>query len=231
MTCPHPHVDATLVMGANHHIYSPEQHQVISASSCTGNAAAPVVDLIDMAYNIVYADIETIHPNQNFESAVDGVGQAAGMARGSIGNVKNVESGVVSSVLSVLPRLKGRLNPSPLSYRTPTASGCFLRYDFITARAVTDGAGEINSLLQQAAQGSLQGILDYQEPLMGVTPPNSLDVKGSTAAVLISPQATTVCRLPEGGSIVRLLGLHDTELGYSACVARTIREMERKGWG
>lgn len=228
ITCPHKFVDATLIMGVNDQTYDSTKHQVISASSCTGNAGVPITNLINQKYGIIYGDIETIHPNQNFESAVDGVGLTAGMARGSIGNVKNVDTAVINSILEVLPNLKGRLNTKPLSYRTPTASGCFMRYDFITQTAPVGGAAEINKLIKAAADGPLKGIIGYQEPLMGVTPPNSLDVKGTTYAVLMSPRETTVYTLPNGQSIIRLLGLHDTELGYSACVLRTIKKIMAK---
>jgi len=232
VACPHKYVDKTLIVGVNEDQYDPAKHQVVSASSCTGNAAAPVVDLIDQNYGITYADIETIHPMQNFESAVDGVGLTAGMARGSVGNVKSVDTAVVGSVVAVLPHLKNiKFNTKPLSFRTPTASGCFMRYDLGIKEPVQGGAEEINSLLQAAAEGPLKGIIGYHEPLMGVMPPNALDVKGMTYAVLISPQSTTAYQpFPDNkGNIIRLLGLHDTELGYSACVARTIKEMEKRG--
>ena len=76
-------------------------------------------------------DIQTIHPNQNFESSVDGVGRSTSMSRGSIGNIKSVNSGVSNSVKSLMPGFNDKFLGEPLSYRTPTACGCFIRFDFI----------------------------------------------------------------------------------------------------
>lgn len=214
-------VDATVMVGVNEYILEDADLQIISSSSCTGYASAPIIKLIDDWYGIEMVKLLTIHPNQNFESSVDGVGLSGGMSRGSIGNVKAVDSGVVKSVLSVLPHLEGKISSSPLSYRTPTASGSFIIFEIVTQCPVVGGVQAFNRRLEEAAEKS-NGLIGYGIPLFsGHTYPNTADVKGTKYSVLMSPDRTCIENINEG-SWITLEGLHDTEMGYAASLLRTV---------
>ncbi len=221
-------VDATVMVGVNEDKFDANgSAQVIASSSCTGYASAPIIKLVDEWYGIEMAKLLTIHPNQNFESSVDGVGLSGGMSRGSVGNVKAVESGVSKSVLDVLPHLEGKISTSPLSYRTPTASGSFIVFEIVTKRPVIGGAKALNQKFIEAAANS-HGLIGYGLPLLsGHTYPCSADVKGTKFSVLMSPDRTSVDDLGEG-SWITLEGLHDTEMGYAASLLKTVNHIMKK---
>jgi glyceraldehyde-3-phosphate dehydrogenase (NAD(P)) len=67
-------------------------------------------------------------------------------------------------------------------------------------------AEQVNSVLREAAEGSLKGILAYSdEPLV------STDYKGHDASSIVDSSLTMVM----GGDMVKVVAWYDNEWGYS----------------
>ena len=60
-----------LVVGVNHHLYDPQQHQLVTAASCTTNCLAPVVKVLHEALGIRHGCITTIHDVTNTQTILD----------------------------------------------------------------------------------------------------------------------------------------------------------------
>ena len=50
-----------VVMGVNDHMYDPDVHTIVTATSCTTNCLAPVVKVVHEAIGIRHGQITTIH--------------------------------------------------------------------------------------------------------------------------------------------------------------------------
>ena len=85
-------------------------------------------------------------------------------------------------------------------------------------RSVT--AQEINAVLQSAARGSLEGILDYTEkPLV------SSDFRGHPGSAIVDGLSTVVLE----GDMAKVLAWYDNEWGYSCRVSDLAALMARAG--
>ncbi len=59
-----------IVSGINDHMISPDD-EIISAASCTTNAIAPVLKLINERYGVVHGHVETVHAYTNDQNLID----------------------------------------------------------------------------------------------------------------------------------------------------------------
>jgi len=60
-----------IVMGVNDSLYSPDEHDIITAASCTTNCLAPVVKVIHEGIGIRHGVITTVHDVTNTQTIVD----------------------------------------------------------------------------------------------------------------------------------------------------------------
>jgi glyceraldehyde 3-phosphate dehydrogenase len=60
-----------IVMGVNDRLYSPDEHHIVTAVSCTTNCLAPVVKVIHEGLGIRHGVITTIHDVTNTQTIVD----------------------------------------------------------------------------------------------------------------------------------------------------------------
>ena len=62
---------ANIVYGVNHDIYDVNEHDIVTAASCTTNCLAPVVKVIHENLGIRHGSITTIHDVTNTQTIVD----------------------------------------------------------------------------------------------------------------------------------------------------------------
>tara|TARA_B100000575_G_scaffold265522_1_gene242141 strand:+ start:1340 stop:2371 length:1032 start_codon:yes stop_codon:yes gene_type:complete len=111
--------DITLVHGVNEGLYDKKQHDIISVSTCTGNAFAPIANFVDNNYGIINGFVSTIHPVLSDEKMLDGSHKVFALGK-SFRNIKVVDTSVVKSTVDVLPHLNNKLHVDSVSYRVPT---------------------------------------------------------------------------------------------------------------
>jgi glyceraldehyde 3-phosphate dehydrogenase len=200
---------ATLVKGVNLETYRPKAHHVISCSTCTANAAAPVLMLLDQAYGVERASLTTVHPALSADTLLDAPAPEFAAGRSGLG-VRPVSSEVARTTAQVLPELEGRL--VSMSLRVPAMMVNALVADVTLARPPASAA-EAARLFARAAAGPLAGVLRLEEGLLGRPRPAG-DFTGDAHSAVVD-----AAWLALTGPLMRLVIWHDNEHAYCQRVA------------
>ena len=205
ITAPGKDVDATIVLGVNEEIYTPDC-QVISNASCTTNCLAPVVKVINDNYTIKHGAMTTVHSFTNDQKNLDNRhNKDYRRARGCTQSIIPTTTGAAKSVGVVIPSLEGKLNG--LALRVPTPNVSLVDVVFELEEKVT--VEEVNALLKQASETTMKGILGYSDkPLV------SIDYNGDDRSSIVDGLSTMVL----GDTMVKIIAWYDNEWGYSCRV-------------
>ncbi len=205
--------DLTLVRGVNWEAYDPAKHHVVSCSTCTANALAPVLAVIADAYGVESGAVATIHPALSGDTLLDAPAPQASAGRSGLG-VRPVTSEVARTTAQLLPALAGRL--SAMSLRVPTLLVNALLADLVLTNPPADLASVVE-LLRAACAGPLQGVVALEEGFLG-RPRVAADFLGDTHSGLVDINWMSLNR-----ALLRLLIWHDNERAYCCRVADTLR--------
>jgi glyceraldehyde 3-phosphate dehydrogenase len=163
ITAPAKNEDITIVIGVNHEQYDPERHHIVSNASCTTNALAPVAKVLHERFGIVRGIMTTVHAYTSDQRLLDAPHRDLRRARAAGLNIVPTTTGAARAVALVIPELKGKFDGFALRVPTPTVS----IIDFVAELERATTVDEINAAFREAAEGELEGILDYtEEPLV-----------------------------------------------------------------
>ncbi|WP_299805504.1 ArsJ-associated glyceraldehyde-3-phosphate dehydrogenase [uncultured Shewanella sp.] len=191
-----------IVMGVNHDLYNKELHPIVTAASCTTNCLAPVVKVIHEKIGIKHGSMTTIHDITNTQTILDAPHKDLRRARACGLSLIPTTTGSATAITHIFPELKGKLNGHAV--RVPLANASITDCVFELNRETTEA--EVNSLLKDAAEGELKGILGYEErPLV------SVDYKTDPRSSIIDAPSTMVVN----GTQVKLYVWYDNEWGYA----------------
>jgi len=208
---PKDEIDAIIVLGVNDSDLKPE-HQIVSNASCTTNCLAPMTKVLHDSFGIVKGVMNTIHAYTNDQNVVDSPHSDLRRARAAAVNIIPTTTGAARAVGKVLPELNGKLDGFALRVPVPTGSVVDLTAEL--GRSVTKE--EVNAALKAAAEGPMQGILEYTtDPIV------SSDIVGTNASCIIDSALTMV----QGGNMVKVVGWYDNEWGYSNRVVDLIGKL------
>ena len=200
-----------IVMGVNDNLYSPDEHHIVTAASCTTNCLAPVVKVIHEGLGIRHGVITTIHDVTNTQVIVDLPNKDLRRARSALMSLIPTTTGSATAIGLIYPELLGKLNG--VAIRVPLLNASLTDCVFEVSRE-TDVA-EVNRLLKAAAEGGLNGILGYEErPLV------SVDYLNDPRSAIVDALSTMVI----DGTQVKILAWYDNEWGY----ANRLVELARK---
>ena len=203
ISAPAKEPDATICMGVNEETIDPAKHRVISNASCTTNCLAPVAKVLNSEFGIIKGLVTTIHSYTNDQRILDLPHKDLRRARAAALNMIPTTTGAAKAVGLVLPELKGKLNGLAIRVPTPNVSLVDLVAELV--RDVT--AEQINAALKKAAEGPMEGILQYsEEPLV------SSDLNGNEHSSIVDSTLTMVLE----GKMVKVLSWYDNEWGYSS---------------
>ncbi len=201
-----PGCDLSLVYGVNHHAYDPEKHDVISASTCTGNAVTPVLSILEKHIGIENARLITIHPLLSDQRVLDGYHATSQLGRACATSILPTRTQVARSAELVLPSLVGKLDS--ISYRIPTTIVSALDVTAYLSRATT--LDECIELFTQYAQSpDMQGVLDCDFGAWGHEKA-SIDFLGSSYSVVMLMNHLTLTH----GRQLGIALMHDNEFAY-----------------
>lgn len=193
-------VDATIVYGVNHDILK-ESDKIISNASCTTNCLAPLVKPLQETIGIQNGLMTTIHAYTSDQRLVDSTHKDLHRARAAAISLIPTKTGAAAAVGLVLPELDGRLDG--FAVRVPTANVSIVDLTFSASRETS--VDEINSILKEASEGDLKGILEYNEkPLV------SIDFNHNSASAVYDASLTRV-----NGNLVKVCAWYDNEWGFS----------------
>ena len=201
-----------IVSGINHDMITPED-KIISAASCTTNAIAPVLKLINERYGVVHGHVETVHAYTNDQNLIDNYHKADRRGRSAALNMVLTETGAATAVAKAVPELEGKLTGNAVRVPVANVSMAILS---LTLEKETSKE-EINEFLRNIALHSpLQNQLGYTESPDAV----SSDFVGMREAATLDATATKV----QGKTMILYLW-YDNEFGYSSQVVRMVSRM------
>ena len=205
-----------VVVGVNEHLYDPARHPIVTAASCTTNCLAPIVKVVHEAIGICHGQITTIHDPTNTNVVVDAPHKDLRRARSAMLSLQPTPTGSATAIALIYPELKGKLDGHAV--RAPVLNASLTDCVFEVGRPVT--AEEVNDLFAAAAAGPLAGILGVEpRPLV------SVDYAGDTRSAIID----TVSTLVTDGTLLKVYGWYDNEMGYACRMVDLAKHMEAVG--
>ncbi len=194
-------IDATIVYGVNHDILKASD-TIISNASCTTNCLAPLVKPLHDKIGVEHGIMTTIHAYTNDQVLTDVFHSDLRRARSATMSQIPTKTGAAAAVGLVLPELNGKLDG--FSMRVPTINVSAVDLTFVAARETS--VEEINAVMKEASEGSLKGVLAYNdEPLV------SIDFNHDPASSTYDAGLTKVMQ----GTLVKVCAWYDNEWGFS----------------
>ena len=201
VSAPGQNVDNTVVYGVNHDTLKASD-VVISNASCTTNCLAPLAKVLHESVGIEHGLMTTIHAYTNDQVLTDVLHSDLRRARSATMSQIPTKTGAAAAVGMVLPELNGKLDG--FSMRVPTINVSVVDLTFTASRATT--IEEINAAVKAASEGSLKGILGYNDaPLV------SIDFNHDPRSSIYDAGLTRVME----GNMVKVLSWYDNEWGFS----------------
>ena len=194
-------VDATVVYGVNDNVLR-SKHTVISNASCTTNCLAPIVKVLHENIGVLAGVMTTVHAYTNDQVLTDVYHTDLRRARSATMSMIPTKTGAAAAVGLVLPELNGLLDG--YAVRVPTINVSMVDLSFTAARETT--VQEINSLMKQASETSLSGVLEYNDaPLV------SVDFNHNPASSIYDAELSKVIN----GNLIKVVAWYDNEWGFS----------------
>ncbi|MCR9136297.1 MAG: type I glyceraldehyde-3-phosphate dehydrogenase [Alphaproteobacteria bacterium] len=201
VSAPASGADKTIVFGVNDSALTADD-VVVSNASCTTNCLAPVAYVLNNALGIEKGFMTTIHSYTGDQPTLDTMHKDLYRARAAAMSMIPTSTGAAKAVGLVLPELNGKLDG--VAIRVPTPNVSVVDFNFIASRPTS--IEEVNSAIQEAANGDLKGILGYtDEPLV------SIDMNHNPHSSIFHLDQTKVL----DGTFVRILTWYDNEWGFS----------------
>lgn len=194
-------VDATVVFGVNESVLK-SSDTVISNASCTTNCLAPVAKVVHENIGMIHGIMTTVHAYTNDQVLTDVYHSDLRRARSATMSMIPTKTGAAAAVGLVMPELNGKLDG--YAVRVPTINVSMVDLTFQAARETS--IKEINSLMKDAAEGALKGVLAYNnEPLV------SIDFNHDPASSTYDAGLTKII----DGTLVKIVAWYDNEWGFS----------------
>jgi len=217
---PSPDDAVTLIYGINHDAFDPEQHDLVSAASCTTTALAhmlrPLLDRLS-ASQVMTASMSTVHAVTNSQSVLDTTPKAGAKDlrrnRSALNSIILTSTNAADALEKVMPEVANvGFMADSVRIPIPTESLLILNVTFQTGLA-PDGqstvtADVLNDIYREAAGGAQQGLLVYSERQNVPA-----DVSGMRAAVVI-----------EGAETHTRTGFVSVDLGHVRGLPEEVRE-------
>lgn len=199
-----------IVYGVNHKSLDLENENIYSAASCTTNAIAPVLHVIETKLGVEKGHVETVHAYTNDQNLLDNMHKSSRRGRSAAINMVITETGAGKAVTKCIPSLKDKLTANAV--RVPIPNGSLAVLSLNLNKTVT--RDEVNDLIKDAALNSeLVNQINYSiDPELV-----SSDIVGNSCCSVFDSHATIVSQ--DGKSVV-LYVWYDNEFGYTKQVLR-----------
>jgi len=190
----------TFVLGVNHREYKGEN--IISNASCTTNALAPIIMILDKHFGISEGFISTIHSYTMDQKLLDAPNyRDIRRSRAAASNIIPTFTGAAKAIYKVLPRMKNRLDGR--SMRVPVNNVSLI--DIVVNLEKKADAKEINALFEEYSKNELKGILAVDKNYLV-----SSDINGRSESSVVALDLTQT-----NGKMVKIFTWYDNEWGYS----------------
>ncbi|MFT2765542.1 type I glyceraldehyde-3-phosphate dehydrogenase [Helicobacter pylori] len=190
----------TFVYGVNHKNYHNES--VISNASCTTNASAPLLKILDEAFKVENALLTTIHSYTNDQNLLDTKHKDIRRARAAGLNLIPTSTGVSKAISLVLPHLGSKI--TGLAIRVPTPNVSLVDLSLSFKKSVSKAS--VQHVLKDACKHAFKGIVSVDEERLV----SSDFISSPFSAIVIDDQIMTI-----GEKNAKVLAWYDNEMGYS----------------
>ena len=189
------------VMGVNHQQYNGQA--IVSNASCTTNCLAPIAKVLDDAFGIEAGLMTTVHAVTASQKVTDSlVDKDWRLGRAAYQNIIPASTGAAKAVGRVLPNLEGKL--TGMAFRVPTQDVSVVDLT-CQLKQGTDMEG-ICSVMREASENSLSGILGYnEEPLV------SSDFIGEACTSVFDARAS----MSLTPTFAKIIAWYDNEWAYA----------------
>lgn len=205
-------MDATVVLGVNDDILTPEM-RLISNASCTTNCLAPMVKVLLDNFGIQSGMMTTVHSYTNDQNILDLPHRDLRRARAAAVNIIPTSTGAAKALGLVIPAVKGKLDG--FAFRVPTPDGSVTDFTAILEKKATKE--EINAAFKAASvSGPMSnGALEYSEDALVST-----DIIGNHHSCIFDSLSTMVV-----GDMIKVVGWYDNEYGYSGRIVDLVERV------
>lgn len=207
---PSAFADVTAVLGANDTALG--DARIISNSSCTTNAIAPLLRAVDTAFGIERAHVTTVHCYTSSQPMVDAPRGDLARSRAGAESMVPTTTSAARELEKVLPRIGARTSVAAL--RVPSLSV-----------SAIDATLQLSSPIGSDIEGILREIAAKSE-VIGMTedPCVSRDMRARPESLVLAlPETQRI-----GDSQLRLFGWYDNEWGFSARMIDMARKLVQR---
>ncbi len=190
----------TFVYGVNHKNYHNES--VISNASCTTNASAPLLKILDETFKVENALLTTIHSYTNDQNLLDTKHKDIRRARAAGLNLIPTSTGVSKAISLVLPHLGSKV--TGLAIRVPTPNVSLVDLSLSFKKSVSKAS--VQHVLKDACKHAFKGVMSVDEERLV----SSDFISSPFSAIVIDDQIMTI-----GEKNAKVLAWYDNEMGYS----------------
>lgn len=187
---------------------------ITANASCTTNAAAPVLQILQEAFGIKKSAMTTAHGYTATQKLVDGP-DANDVRRGRAGaaNIVPSATGAAKAVIQVIPNLENKFDA--IALRVPVIAGSLSDTTALLERPTT--VEEVNQVFRNAAMNPRweKTVAVTEDPIV------SADIIGEPYGAIIDLTLTRVV----DGDLVKVFSWYDNEAGYAATLVEHVRRL------
>lgn len=208
---PSDEADITVVMGANE--ADLRDQMIVSNASCTTNALAPLLRVLDREFGLISGHMTTVHCYTGSQPTVDKPRADLARSRAAALSMVPTTTSAQRLIDKVLPHLQGRVEARAI--RVPTASVSAIDLTIQTEKTVS--VEMVNAVLKTEADAA--HLIGWTEkPLV------STDLRARPESLVLSGPETSV----SVGGLLRVFGWYDNEWGFSNRMLDMAERMGRR---
>ena len=194
--------------------FNGDKHKVISMGSCTTNALAPLIKVLNDNFTIVKGHMTTVHAYTNDQRLLDAIHKDLRRARAAAINIVPTSTGAAKAIFQIYPELIGKL--SAMAIRVPVPDGSLIDLNVVLDKHVS--REEVNEKFKEASETYLsESLLYLDEPVV------SSDIIGLPYLSMFDSLLTQVVE----GNMVKAISWYDNEYGYAYHLAKLVSRIFR----
>lgn len=190
---------------------------VISNGSCTTNAVAPVMYILQEKIGIKKAVLNTIHAYTSTQGLVDGPNQKDyRRGRSASQNIVPSSTGAAKCISKIIKKLEGKFDG--IALRVPVVCGSIADITFISEKPTS--VEEINRIFEEISSE------EQWKNILAVTKESlvSSDIIGTTTPAIVDLSFTKVI----DKDLVKILVWYDNEWAYSWTLLQQLKKLKMK---
>ncbi|WP_431324766.1 type I glyceraldehyde-3-phosphate dehydrogenase [Rhizobium sp. YTU87027] len=203
--------EATLILGANEERFNGER--IVSNGSCTTNALAPLLRILDELFGVTGGQMTTVHCYTGSQPTIDQPRADFARSRAAALSMVPTTTSAHRLLSEVLPHLAGLIEARAIRVPTASVSAIDLTVGVRHGKSLKDMVEDIRAA---AASSPVLGWID--QPLV------SVDMRGRPESLVISEAEISL----SANGLLRIFGWYDNEWAFAARMLDMARYISRR---